>query len=186
MDIHIETERLLIRELQSSDDQGMFELDSDAEVMRYIGRKPVESIEESREVIAFVRQQYEANGIGRWAVIEKETGDFLGWVGFKLIQELTNNHINFYDFGYRFVRRSWGRGFATEASIASLHFGKKELKLPDIYAMTDVNNGASRHILEKLGFQLLETFRFERNPGWRTDDDLEATWYKLADGLYAS
>jgi RimJ/RimL family protein N-acetyltransferase len=184
MDIHIETERLLIRELQASDDQGMFELDSDPEVMRYIGRKPVETIDESRGVIAFVRQQYEANGIGRWAVIEKDSGNFLGWVGFKLIQERTNNHIDFHDFGYRFLRKHWGKGYATESSIASLHFGKKELKLPDIYAMTDVNNGASRHVLEKLGFQLLDIFRFERNPGWRTEDDLDATWYKLADGLY--
>jgi RimJ/RimL family protein N-acetyltransferase len=184
MEIYIETERLLIRELQPGDDQGMFELDSDPEVMRYIGRKPVDTIEESRSVIAFIQQQYTANGIGRWAVLEKKSGHFLGWVGFKLIQELTNNHINFYDFGYRFVRREWGKGYATEASIASLHFGKKELKLPDIYAMTDVNNGTSRHILEKLGFKLLETFRFERNPGWRTDDDLDATWYKLQEGRY--
>lgn len=186
MDIHIETERLLIRELQACDDQGMFKLDSNPEVMRYIGRNPVESIEQSRDVIDLVRGQYVANGIGRWAVLEKRTGDFLGWVGFKLIQEETNNHINFYDFGYRFIQKHWGKGFATEASVASLHFGKKELKLPDIYAMTDVHNGASRHVLEKLGFQLLETFRFEKNPGWRTDDDLEATWYKLQDGLYNS
>lgn len=184
MAIHIETERLIIREIQPADDKGMYELDSDPEVMRYIGRQPVQTIEESRGVIDFITNQYAVDGIGRWAVIEKASGDFLGWVGFKLIHELTNNHIDFYDFGYRFIRRSWGKGFATEASIASLHFGKKVLKLPDIYAMTDINNGASRHVLEKLGFRLIETFHFERNPGWRTDDDLTATWYKLAEGLY--
>jgi RimJ/RimL family protein N-acetyltransferase len=182
--IHIETERLLIREIHPEDDQGMFELDSDPEVMRYIGKRPVQSIEESRGIIDFIRNQYATDGIGRWAVIEKATNDFLGWVGFKLIHERTNNHIDFYDFGYRLIRRCWGKGIATEASIASLHFGKKELKLPDIYAMTDVNNGASRHILEKLGFRFIDTFHFETNPGWRTDDELIATWYKLADGLY--
>lgn len=162
----------------------MFELDSDPEVMRFIGRRPVQGIDESRAVIDFVRHQYATDRIGRWAVIEKATNDFLGWTGFKLIHERTNNHIDFYDFGYRFIRRSWGRGFATEASIACLHFGKKELKLPDIYAMTDVNHVVSRHVLEKLGFQFIETFLFETNPGWRTDNELTATWYKLKDGIY--
>jgi RimJ/RimL family protein N-acetyltransferase len=184
MPIAIETPRLLIRELLPADDAGMFELDSDPEVMRYIGRKPVQRIEESRAVIDFVRSQYATNGIGRWAVVEKASGDFLGWVGFKLIRERINNHTDFYDFGYRFIRRRWGQGFATEASIASLHYGKKELRLPDIFAMTDRNNDASRHLLEKLGFRFIELFRFEQNPGWRTEDDLEATWYKLEEGLY--
>jgi RimJ/RimL family protein N-acetyltransferase len=68
---YIETERLIMRDLLLSDDDGMFELDSDPEVHRFIGNKPVQTIEESRKVIDIIRQQYEDNGIGRLAVIEK-------------------------------------------------------------------------------------------------------------------
>ena len=81
MKTSIETERLLLRELLPTDDAGMFELDSNPEVHIYLGNKPVKSIEESREAIANIRQQYLENGIGRWAVILKETGEFIGWFG---------------------------------------------------------------------------------------------------------
>jgi RimJ/RimL family protein N-acetyltransferase len=60
----------------------------------------------------------------------------------------------------------------------------QELGLRDISAMTDPANGASRHVLEKLGFQYIETFHFESNPGWRTDDDLATTWYTLPNDRY--
>ena len=44
MKTSIETERLLLRELISSDDFGMFELDSNPEVHKYLGNKPVKNI----------------------------------------------------------------------------------------------------------------------------------------------
>ena len=74
----IETERLMIRELLPSDDLGMFELDNDADVHRYLGNKPVQTLEEAQEMIRFIRQQYATNGIGRWAIIEKRSKDFVG------------------------------------------------------------------------------------------------------------
>ena len=68
MSVYIETERLYIRELLTGDDEGMYEMDRDPDVHRYISQTPVRSIEETRDVIAFVRRQYEENGIGRWAI----------------------------------------------------------------------------------------------------------------------
>jgi len=67
----IETRRLLIRELLPEDADGMFELESNPNVHLYLGNKPLQSIEESREAIRFIRKQYVDNGIGRWAVLEK-------------------------------------------------------------------------------------------------------------------
>jgi RimJ/RimL family protein N-acetyltransferase len=52
MAIYIETERLYIRELQPEDAQGMFEMDSDPEVHRYVGGQPVATIEQTRAVIS--------------------------------------------------------------------------------------------------------------------------------------
>ena len=75
----IETERLLLRELQLSDAEGMFELDSNPNVHLFLGNRPVKNIEESIEYIHFVQKQYKDYGTGRWAVILKETNEFLGW-----------------------------------------------------------------------------------------------------------
>ena len=72
MKIFIETDRLLLREIVEEDVHDFFELDSDPRVHRYLGKQPVQTLEQSREMIRHVRQQYRDNGIGRWAVILEE------------------------------------------------------------------------------------------------------------------
>jgi RimJ/RimL family protein N-acetyltransferase len=144
--------------------EGMFELDSDPVVHRYLGNQPVQDIEQSREAIRFIRQQYLDNGIGRWAVIEKSTGYFLGWAGLKLVKEPANNHTGFYDVGYRLIKKYWGKGFATEAAKAVVDYGFEVLQLPVIYGMADINNAASAHVLQKTGLQLIEAFDLNGTP----------------------
>lgn len=181
MDYFIETPRLYIRELLPADDAAMFEMDSDAEVHRYLGNKPQQHIGEARDVIAMVRQQYADFGIGRWAVVEKETGGFIGWTGFKRMTDKVNGHVGHYDFGYRHLRRAWGRGFAYEAARAALDYGIDQLDIrKDIYAMTDVDNGASRHLLEKLGFRLGHIFAYDGPTSWLYGAQ-PTTWYVLED-----
>jgi hypothetical protein len=85
MPIVIETDRLLLRELRADDVPGMFAMDSDPEVHRYLGNHPLVDLAQSREHIAFIQQQYRENGVGRWAVLERQTGDFVGWSGLKVI-----------------------------------------------------------------------------------------------------
>lgn len=177
MSIYIETPRLIIRELTADDDQAMFEMDSDAEVHRYLGGKPYTSIEQSRENIAYIQQQYRENGIGRWAVMLKETNEFIGWTGYKLMREKVNGHINHYDFGYRHMRKHWRKGYAYEAAKAALDYGIDVLGFKNIYAMTDVDNAGSRHILELLGFKFIEIFQYDGQPFWRIGQPV--TWYKL-------
>jgi ribosomal-protein-alanine N-acetyltransferase len=164
MKIFLETERLILREIISTDQQGLFEIDSDPEVNIYLGRNPVKTIDQTIEIIAFIRKQYIDNGIGRWAMIEKKTNKFIGWTGLKLVKELTNNHVEYYDLGYRLNRNYWGQGLATEAAKGCLNYGFTELKLKEIYAMADSNNSASRHVLEKTGLKYIETFSFNETP----------------------
>jgi [ribosomal protein S5]-alanine N-acetyltransferase len=167
----IETNRLILRELLPSDDKGMFELDSDPEVLKYIGIRPVTDIDESRRIIAMVRAQYIRNGIGRWAVIEKATGDFAGWAGLKYETRPSNGIAGFYDIGYRLLRRHWGKGYATEASVASLEYGFNELSLDAIHATADMENLASRKVLEKAGLKFIEKF---------IDEGYEVGWYGIS------
>jgi RimJ/RimL family protein N-acetyltransferase len=178
MSIYIETSRLYIREVLDEDLHGMFEMDSDPQVHRYINQKPVRTVDEMNGVIHFIRKQYAINGIGRWAVIDKSTDEFLGWTGFKLMTEYVNGHFNHYDFGYRLKQSAWGRGIATEAGRAALRYGLEMLQLKPVYAMTDVNNAASRHILKKLGFRFKSIFKYDGPYDGPIPDNKMATWYE--------
>jgi ribosomal-protein-alanine N-acetyltransferase len=170
MKSYIETERLILREMIASDDEGMFELDSNPEVHRFLGNKPVKHIDESRLYIENLRQQYADNGIGRWAVILKETNEFIGWSGIKLIKETINNHQNFYEIGYRFIQKHWGKGYATEAGLAFVDFAFNEMKVESLYAYADAGNKGSRNILEKLGMHYVNSFEY---------DGEEEVWYEM-------
>lgn len=178
MKIFAETQRLILRELLPTDAEGMFELDSDSEVHKYVGKKPVTTLQQCKDVIEFIREQYSSNGIGRWAVIEKQSGDFVGWSGLKLMKEPVNKHINFYDIGYRLIKKHWGKGYATESGIAARDYAFTTLNAKEIFAMTDVENTASRKALEKIGLHYVETFVYDASPGWREEGEL-ATWYKM-------
>jgi ribosomal-protein-alanine N-acetyltransferase len=158
MEIFAETERLILRELLPTDRNGLFAVDSDPDVNIYLGNNPVKTIEQTDDIIKFIRKQYVDNGIGRWAMIEKSTNNFIGWAGLKLIKELTNNRIDYYDLGYRLNKSYWGKGFATEAAKATLKYGFNTLNLNEIYAITDSKNIASRNVIEKVGLKYKETF----------------------------
>lgn len=158
MKIHIETPRLIIREIRESDEAGLFELDSNPNVHRYLGNEPVTNIEQIRAVIKMIHQQYIDNGIGRWAILDKETNAFIGWTGFKLVKDEHNGQINFYDLGYRLIEDYWGKGIATEAALACLDYAFNELGFTEIIGMCDVENLASRNVLEKSGMKYIENF----------------------------
>jgi len=166
----IETDRLILREIRVTDIDGMYALDSDPEVQRYLGNNPLQTKEQSLEAINFIRQQYIDNGIGRWAIIDKQTNDFIGWTGLKYITELTNKHINYYDLGYRLRKEYWGKGIASESAIASLTLAFDELKAQEVYAIADSENIGSNAILKKIGFTLLEVFDY---------DGIPHNWFKI-------
>jgi RimJ/RimL family protein N-acetyltransferase len=157
----IETERLLLRELLLSDVDGMFELDSNPNVHLFVGNNPVKNIEQSVEYIHFVQKQYKDFGTGRWAVILKETNEFLGWSGIKFITDEINGHTNFYEIGYRFIEKHWGKGYATEAGKAFVDYAFNEMKVDALYAYADAGNENSRKILEKLGLRYVNSFEHE-------------------------
>ena len=164
MKIFAETERLILRELLPTDDRGMFELDSDPDVHTFLGKTPIQTLQQAQDMIAYVRQQYIDNGIGRWAVVDKNTNEFMGWTGLKFVRNMVNNQTDYHDFGYRFIKRFWGKGYATETALPSLKYGFDELKLNEIYGMVDAEHKASRNIMVKSGLTLVNSFDFRGIP----------------------
>lgn len=166
----LETERLILRELRPEDANDFLALNSDPVVLHYLGETPLTTIEQSLEIIDNIRKQYADHGIGRWAAIEKSSGEFIGWAGLKFITAVENNRTHFHDVGYRLIPRFWGKGYATESAKAALEYGFTTMKLQEIIGMCNEKNLASRRALEKCGLTFVEKFQF---------DDLTCDWLKI-------
>lgn len=168
--IRLVTPRLIMRDFEEEDAHLIFELDSDPEVHRFLGNNPLKELRQANDVINLIRSQYAERGIARWAVFEKESLQFVGWAGFKLNVEELNGHNHFYDLGYRFQKKYWGLGYATESAQHLMIWGRTHLDPMKIFAMTHKDNEASRRVLLKSGFQEKEVF---------THDDMDVSWYDL-------
>ncbi len=146
----LETDRLILRPMTDEDAYHLFELNSDPQVTRYTGDPADPTPSASLRVIhERIRPQFQQYKMGRFATTLKD-GTFLGWCGLRYFPQ--NKEV---DLGYRFHRRYWGQGYATEASAAALNYGFETLGLQKIIAKAMPENTASLKVMQKLGM----TFR---------------------------
>lgn len=145
-DIILETERLIIREHVLSDAPFFFTLNSNYNVVKYTGDSSFKTIEEAEKIVQYVMNQYKENGYGRWLVVEKETGNPIGWCGLKFHTDTKET-----DIGYRLLESAWGKGYATESAKACIDYGFKHFNLNRIIGDAMKENTASINIFKKLG-----------------------------------
>ena len=117
MDVYLETDRLILRQLTPDDLDDIEALDADPAVMRYInGGRPTPREELRTDYLPFWLAYYErGDAWGFWAAIDRETGEFLGWFH---LRPLETDPPDEPELGYRLKRSAWGRGLATEGSLA--------------------------------------------------------------------
>ncbi len=139
----IETPRLRLREMEETDAPFMHYLNSDPEVLRFIGDAPYDPAA-ALDIVRYVRAQYAEYGIGRWLIEFSATGQTLGWCGLKML-----NDAGEVDLGYRFPRHFWGLGFGFEAAEACVRYGFEHLRLKRLTARAMPENLGSMRILEK-------------------------------------
>lgn len=164
----LETKRLILRPLELSDAESLFELNKNPNVHKYLWQKPEEVIDESIKVIEYVQRQYASNNIGRYATILKETNTYIGWTGIKFVNDhIENGNTNFYDYGYRLDEKFWNKGFATEATVFWLDYGFNQMKIDKMNAYTHSENGASNHILQKIGMNFMEDYPDQNGVNWK-------------------
>jgi RimJ/RimL family protein N-acetyltransferase len=156
--IHLETERLILRELTLDDLDALVELDSDPAVLRNInGGVPTSRYEMETDYLpAFMSYYTDPPSFGFWAAIEKATGAFLGWFHFRSFEDADPLRP---ELGYRLKRSSWGKGYATEGSRALIDKGFTDLEITAVTAMTYGEHTASRRVMEKCGLRLIRTFK---------------------------
>ena len=162
----IKTERLTLRAIEPTDEDDLFELHTDPEVMRYL----TDGEPHSPEMVKTVMRVIEAlatrhNGrFGYWAAIETKTNTFMGWFHFRPAYDDPQN-CRTIELGYRLKPAFWGQGFATEGSKALIERGFQELGVDEVVATTMKNNIASRRVMEKAGLRFVEEFVDARFPG---------------------
>lgn len=155
----LETERTYLREMTPDDAQNAFELNSDPLVVQYTGDVAFESVDEARQFLTKY-DHYEKYGFGRWAVISKETNEYLGWCGLKYSADEDE-----FDIGFRFHQRFWNKGFASETARACIQLGFEKFNMETIVGRAMKENLASIRVLEKCGLTFLSDYQFDDEVG---------------------
>ncbi len=155
----LQSERTLLRYLTTKDAEHFYNLNLDPEVLKYTGDDPFKNIDAAKEFLEKY-DQYKKYGVGRMAVIDKKTHEFLGWCGLKYSPELDE-----YDIGFRFFKKYWNKGYATETSKIFIDFGFHELQLNRIVGRAMIDNVASVKVLQKIGMTYSKEFDFDGHKG---------------------
>ena len=166
MHVLLETDRLVLRRFTEDDAPLLFELDADPEVMRYVGPYGLPTVEAYRDRIRdrFLPgyAAYPARGV--FAAVGRATGEFLGWfifrpaTAYRFAAEAGWTRDTDVELGYRLRRAVWGRGLATEGSMALVEVGLADPAVTCIVSCALVPNRASTRVMEKCGLVRVREF----------------------------
>lgn len=143
--MELKTQRLILRDLNLDDFEGMQRYASDPETTFKVGWGPNDEAETKdflkeaeKSALQTPRIKYD------FSVVEKQSGRMIGSCGIYLDEDLEQGMI-----GYILHKNVWGKGYGTELVRALLRFGFEGLTLHRIYATSDCDNPASYRLMEK-------------------------------------
>jgi ribosomal-protein-alanine N-acetyltransferase len=144
----LRTARLLLRGWRETDHAPFALLNGDPMVMEYFPDRLTQA--ESDDLIAGIEAGFATRGYGLWAVEVRATGEFVGFTG--LAVPSFNAHFTpAVEVGWRLARSAWGKGYATEAGLASIAFGFADAGLEEIVSFTSAANVRSRAVMQRIG-----------------------------------
>lgn len=152
----LETERLLLRQFTEADADALLMMESEPEVLRYVGRKPLADVDAYRSKIQTVVLPFydKPGGYGAWAIIERATEEFVGGCSLRPGRDADVAASMGYrpddvEVGYGLRKSSWRRGYATELVCALTRRAFAELRAISVVACVRIDNLASIRVLEK-------------------------------------
>jgi RimJ/RimL family protein N-acetyltransferase len=159
----IETPRLTLRPMKSTDFDDLFCIFTDLKVMASFDSPPL-----NREQMMIWLQRnlnhQEQYGYGLFSVIRKSNGLLIGDCGLE-VMEIDGMPVA--ELGYDFLSDYWNQGFATEAATAVRDFAFNVLGLPQLISLIRVRNAASQRVAEKTGMKLISEFRRYDTQHWK-------------------
>ena len=178
----INTDRLVLRETVADDWPAVLAYQRDPRYLRFYPWTDRTEAEVRDFVQMFVDQQTERpRRRFQFAIISPGGGRVIGNCG---IRRKPENDWEA-DIGYELAPEYWGRGYATEAALAIVNFGFRELGLYRISSWCIADNAASARVLEKVGLRLEGRLRgneYFKERWWDTllFGLLESEWRKSA------
>ncbi len=145
----IETERLLLRQMKTTDAPEVFVLRSDPAILRYLGKDPMQTMEEAEEFITTRNNEIENNLCIMWVITLKENPSKV--IGNISIWNLQPAHYRA-ELGYVLMPSYWQKGIMKEALKAVLQYGFEVMQLHSLEARLYPGNTASSSLLKSVGF----------------------------------
>lgn len=164
MEVVYETKRLYLCVFNNSNLESVKEFWGDEEVMALCDGASSDDV--LLRIIEGYRKCHENNGLSVYAVIDKESNEIIGATGFNCMNSLSNVELIFH-----YSKKSWGKGFATEAAFACLEIARNHGGVQLITASASPENKGSLTVLEKIGF----TFKSMK---WFEDTEQEEPYYE--------
>ena len=158
--MNLETTRLNLRPFQKSDVDHAFAVLGDAGTMLFYP-SPY-SKEQVGTIIRRNIESFETHGYGLFAVLETDTGAFVGDCGIT-VQNI-DGQVEF-EIGYRIRKDRWGLGYAPEAAEAIKSYGFQHLRMKKLCSYMPSDHIQSRRVAEKIGMQLEKEYQNPRNRG---------------------
>ncbi len=176
MNPFLETSRTLIRFVEKEDEDFLFELNSDPQVMEWISEgKPNTRQEIQDNMIRILeRRKFYQDQYGDFVAILKETNKPIGWFCLRPPHDDKENY-NLIEIGWRLKKSFWKKGLATEVSKALLDKALYDYQAPVVFAKTMKGNLASQNVMNRLGLQFIRDFQESLFPGTNKD----AVWYEI-------
>ena len=152
----IETERLILRRFEYTDDEAMLKYWIADEKIQSLYSEPVYTTkDEVKGLLDKYIGSYEKNDYYRWAIIEKTTGECIGQIAYFLV----DNKNHFAEIEYCIGSDFQCKGYATEATKAVITYGFDKMNLHKVQICTKTINVPSKRVIEKCGFVYEGTLR---------------------------
>lgn len=153
--ITLETPRLRLRMFRRADFDAYADMLADPEVARYLSNGQPLSRPEAWRNMAAVVGHWQLLGFGPWAVVERDSGEFVGRIGPYCPAGWPGLELT-----WMIRRSSWGQGYATEGARVALAYIFQQMARDLVISLIRPENAASIRVAEKMGEKLQDRIEF--------------------------
>ena len=154
-----QTSRLVLRAWREDDFDAFAAMNADPRVMEYFPAPLTR--EESAAFFGHIREEFQTEGFGLYAVERISDGSQLGYTG--LHRVTFTGMKDKIEIGWRLRAEFWNQGYATEAAQACVALAAK-LGIEELVAFTTVTNLRSQRVMQKIGMECVGQFNHPALP----------------------
>ena len=147
----LRTDRLILRPIIGADARSFFHNYQGEGVLRYLPNPLQPPLEKVERFAASQQTHWDQYGYGNWGIELIGEPGLAGWAGLQFLPETQETEV-----GYLLGRSYWGKGYATEAAMASLQYGFEHFNFAEIIALVHPENAASLRVAKKCGMAVIE------------------------------